>query len=148
MLIYIGKRLGGLILRRWKLPVSICMYNFENVFLPLSRNVVLRFDKAKMKFQLSDPDAYFVHHMSRFEHIIHKAEGFDVAQNRTLIMSQAAFHGECTNLTINPNRQYLALVAFYGGLPPNVTKDLTVKSLGQGNSLVSYSPITTTNALL
>jgi len=56
-----------------------------------------------------------------------------------LIMSKAAFHGECTNVKINPNRQYVAFVAFYGGLPPNVTKDLSVKSIGQGNSLVDAS---------
>lgn len=96
----------------------------------------ISFDKAKMKFQLSDPDAYYVHHMSMFEHLIHKKHGFETAQNKTLIMSKAAYAGECSNVKINTNQQYVALIPFYGGLPPNVTKDLSVKSIGQGNSLV------------
>jgi hypothetical protein len=33
----------------------------------------------------------------------------------------------------------IAFIPFYGGLPPGVTKDLTVKSIGQGNSLVDGS---------
>eukprot|EP01035_Chromulina_nebulosa_P017069 gene17069-22581_t len=66
----------------------------------------LIFDKAHLKFQLSDPDAYFVHHMSMYEHLVHKKE-------------------------------YIAIIPFYGGLPPNVTSDMSVKSIGQGNSLVN-----------
>lgn len=76
--------------------------------------------------------------MSRYEHFVHKTEGFEVAKNKTLIMSQAAYHGECSNLEVSRRREFLAVVPFYGGLPPNVTKDLSVKSIGQGNSLVSY----------
>ena len=97
------------------------------------------FDKAKFKFQLGDPDAYYVHHLSRFEHLVHRKSGFDDAQRRTLILSETAMAGECGNLTINPSNDFLALIPFYGGLPPNVTKDLTVKSIGQGNSLVIQS---------
>jgi hypothetical protein len=98
---------------------------------------LIRYDKAKLKFQISDPDAYYVHHMSMFEHVLHKAYGFEVAKNKTLIMSRAAFHGECDNLIAFPEEKFVALIPFYGGLPPNVTKDLSVKSIGQGNSLVS-----------
>lgn len=94
------------------------------------------FDKSKLKFQVADPDAYFVHHMSMYEHLIHKKIGFAEAQAKTLIMSRHAMMGECSNLTISRTTEYLALVPFYGGLPPNVTKDLSVKSIGQGNSLV------------
>jgi hypothetical protein len=100
------------------------------------------YDKAKLKFQISDPDAYFVHHMSMFEHLHHKKYGFEVAKNVTLMMSKAAFRGECGNLTTNGmtnETNYIALIPFYGGLPPNVTKDLSVKSIGQGNSLVDAS---------
>ena len=98
-----------------------------------------RFDRAKWKFQLSDPDAYYVHHMSMFEHQNHKKHGFAVAQNRTLELSKAAYRGECEALQISKTKEYLALVPFYGGLPPGVTKDLSVKSIGQGNSLVDAS---------
>lgn len=98
--------------------------------------MITRFDKAKLKFQLSDPDAYFVHHMSMYEHLLHKKHGFGVAQNKTLIMSKMALKTECSGISIKNTTQYLALIPFYGGLPPNVTKDLSVKSIGQGNSLV------------
>jgi hypothetical protein len=97
------------------------------------------FDKAKLKFQLSDPDAYYVHHMSMYEHFIHKKEGFDAAQNRTKILSEAALAGECMNLTVSDSEDFMSFIPFYGGLPPNVTKDLSVKSIGQGNSLVSIT---------
>lgn len=97
------------------------------------------FDKARFKFQLVDPDAYYVHHMSMYEHLIHKKLGFDEAQRQTLIMSNAAIRGECTNLTISPSKKHFAFIPFYGGLPPNVTKDLQVKAIGQGNSLVRAS---------
>lgn len=86
---------------------------------------------------MSDPDAFYVHHMSMYEHQIHKKYGFAEAKNKTLIMSKAAFKGECENLKISKTKEYVALIPFYGGLPPGVTKDLTVKSIGQGNSLVS-----------
>jgi hypothetical protein len=95
------------------------------------------FDRARYKFQISDPDAYYVHHMSMFEHLIHKREGFMVARNKTDLMSRAAMNGECEGLKVNPTREYLALVPFFGGLPPNVAPDFSaVKSIGQGNSLV------------
>lgn len=97
----------------------------------------VRFDKAHFKFQVSDPDAYYVHHMSMYEHLQHKKFGFDVAKEKTLTMSQAAFHGECDRINISESREFLAIIPFYGGLPPNVTSDLSVKSIGQGNSLVS-----------
>ena len=95
------------------------------------------FDKSKFKFQLSDPDAYFVHHMSMYEHFLHKKVGFATALNKTITMSQEAFKGECENIQPSDRKDYIALIPFYGGLPPNVTKDLSVKSIGQGNSLVT-----------
>ncbi len=98
------------------------------------------FDKARWKFQFADPDAYYVHHMSRYEHLIHKSSTFEEAKRKSELLSNAAFLGECANLTgldrVRDREPYLALVPFFGGLPPNVTKDLKVKSLGQGNSLV------------
>ena len=38
---------------------------------------------------------YYVHHMSMFEHLLHKRDGFDVARNQSLVLSEAAFQGEC-----------------------------------------------------
>lgn len=96
------------------------------------------YDKSDLKFQVGDPDSYYVHHMSYYEHAIHKLKGFEEAQNRTLILSNAAVLGECDNLVINPTREYLALIPFYGGLPPNIGADLKVNSIGQGNSLVRF----------
>ena len=83
---------------------------------------------------MADPDAYYVHHMSMFEHLNHKKYGFSVAKNKTLILSQNAIKGECENLVIGKSKEYIALVPFYGGLPPDVTADLSVKSIGQGYS--------------
>jgi hypothetical protein len=98
------------------------------------------FDTAKLKFQVADPDAYYVHHMSMYEHHIHRKQGFAAAQRETLVLSQAAMHGECGDLKIRPTNEYIALIPFFGGLPPGVTADFSkVKSIGQGNSLVNAS---------
>jgi hypothetical protein len=118
------------------MSLRICPYSNPSLH-PLVR--VLwgsSFDKGQYKFQLADEDAYFVHHMSMYEHLNHKKVGFEIAKNKTLIMSKAALKGECDNLVISKSREYLGLVPFYGGLPPNVTANLAVKSIGQGNSLV------------
>lgn len=40
---------------------------------------------------MSDPDAYYVNHLSRYEHFLHEKYGFDVAHNRTRIMSEVAW---------------------------------------------------------
>lgn len=74
-----------------------------------------------------------------YEHLNHKKYGFDTAHNKTLVLSKAALHGECDGLKIPKNRDMMAFIPFYGGRPPNVTKDLSVKSIGQGNSLVDAS---------
>lgn len=83
--------------------------------------------------------------MSMYEHLNHKAYGFQAAQNKSIILATHAVQGECSSLQAQPSGQYLALIPFYGGLPPNVTKDLSVKSIGQGNSLVGFhSPLLST----
>ena len=97
------------------------------------------FDTARFKFQVVDAELYYVHHLSMYEHLLHKKFGFEVAQNQTLILSQTAMAGECNNLQITPRNGYLALIPFFGGRPPNVTSDLKVKSIGMGNSLVSVT---------
>jgi hypothetical protein len=105
-------------------------------FVIIFQLFLFSFDKAKFKFQLGDPDAYYVHHMSMYEHLLHKKYGFEVAKNKTLILSKTAMNGECSNLQLSRAKNILAIIPFYGGLPPNVTADLSVKSIGQGNSLV------------
>ena len=84
-----------------------------------------------------------------FEHLNHKKYNFSVASRKTVVMSRAAFRGECDGLSAllarpagpspRGSREYVALVPFFGGLPPDVTADLAVKSIGQGNSLVDSS---------
>jgi hypothetical protein len=91
---------------------------------------------SSLKFQVADTDLYYVHHMSMYEHMVHMREGYEIAQNKTSILSNAALKGECEGLNISGSLEYLALIPFYGGRPPNVTTDLKVKSIGQGNSLV------------
>lgn len=90
--------------------------------------------RASHKFQPSDPDAFFVHHLSEFEHRMHAAHGFEAAQRMTDTMARAAASGECGNLSTPGHAAYLAVVPFYGGLPPNVSAH-KVLSTGEGNSL-------------
>ena len=109
------------------------------------------FNEANLVFQLEDIDAYYVHHMSMYEHLVHNSANLTYAKQQSDILSKAAFYGECGALSeINNNNKYnnnnaydaynkrssISLIPFYGGLPPNVTADHKVKSLGQGNSLV------------
>jgi hypothetical protein len=77
--------------------------------------------------------------MSHYEHQVHKVHGFEMAKNKTIILSNAAYNGECGNLQISKSREHIAFIPFYGGRPPGVTKDLAVKSIGQGNSLVRFA---------
>ena len=51
--------------------------------------------------------------MSMFEHLNHKKYGFAEAKNKTLVMSRAAFAGECDNLVISKTKEYVALVPFF-----------------------------------
>ena len=135
-------------------------------------------------FDEADKHAFFVHHLSNYEHVNHAEYGFAQAQNKTAALSSAAFLGECSALTsaatsrygpqsVDPSNpaasaahpapslskrakrqplsdarvdrsptgnrgEFLALVPFYGGLPPNTSAGaFLTDSLGQGNSRVS-----------
>jgi len=125
-------------------------------------------------FDEADRHAFFVHHLSNYEHVNHEAYGFDLAQSKTADLSSAAFRGECSAITSSTARydpsseghrapplskktkrqprletiadlssvgnrdEYLALVPFYGGQPPNTSAGaFQTDSLGQGNSRVS-----------
>jgi hypothetical protein len=95
--------------------------------------------KSTHVFQLSDPDLYYVNHMSAYEHAVMHKHGYEVAENRTMIMSQAAILSECSSLSTISHNSFLSLIPFYGGRPPGVDENLKVQSLGQGNSLVAAS---------
>ena len=134
-----------------------------------------------MQYVFDDADryAFFVHHLSNYEHVNHMEYGFVQAHNKTAILSLASLRGECGALTAATNSQsaelgdsavennhvppllkkskkhslmgtspdrpltdhrneYIALVPFYGGLPPNISAGaFQTDSLGQGNSRVS-----------
>lgn len=118
------------------------------------------FDRAAYKFQMGDPGEYYVHHMSMFEHQLHKKFGFEHAKNLSQTLSDRAFEGECFPQGLGRSKEkekekekewdkkggkahhhghsdYLTLIPFYGGLPPDVDADFSkVRSIGQGNSLV------------
>lgn len=112
------------------------------------------FDGAKHRkaYQYTDPENYYVNHMSMYEHWYHKKYSFGEAARQTYLMANRSYHGECMGLwdkdfnnepgylepmVPSKSTEFLALLPFYGGLPPNVTDDKLVKSLGQGNSLVN-----------
>ena len=70
--------------------------------------------RAELKFQFLDPDAFYVHHLSWYEHIVHRAEGLDRARIKTLILSTEAFNAECGNLTALGNASTFVVIPFYG----------------------------------
>lgn len=90
------------------------------------------------KYQLHNISSFFVNHMSAFEHATRKKFGYAKSEEMTLMFSNEAVQGECSNIEHQEGylRSVMAFVPFYGGRPPNVTADLKVKSIGQGNSLV------------
>lgn len=90
-------------------------------------------------YQLVDPFVYSVNHMSMFEHWAHKRSGFGEAVKQSFIMSNASYYDQCFDPSYQASQatEFLALIPFYGGLPPNVTAGNMVKSIGQGNSLVN-----------
>jgi hypothetical protein len=96
---------------------------------------------CKKRFQFRSPKAYFVNHMSAFEHSVRKREGYNKSEEKTLVFSNAAKAGECSAVGTEFDQNTLGILPFYGGRPPGVAADnkgrLKVTSLGQGNSLVS-----------
>lgn len=94
---------------------------------------------CKKRFQFRTPSAYFVNHMSAYEHATRRKQGYNVSESKTLMFSNAAKTGECGAVRSDYNRNTLAVVPFYGGLPPGVVgkskETMRVTSVGQGNSL-------------
>jgi len=93
------------------------------------------FDRAHLKFQLEDHTAFFVHHLSHFEHAVHKyvltvpihisvlytlrlkrrftiffrRSGFELAENLTKVMALAAFEGKSILTFYNITSNYHTL---------------------------------------
>jgi len=93
--------------------------------------------RTEHTFQLSDSHLYYINHMSAFEHSVMRHRGYDIAESLTHAYSTAAAQGECTELNVSVRPNFIALIPFYSGRPPGVSKDLKVHSIGQGNSLVN-----------
>ena len=73
-------------------------------------------NNAAHKYQLSDPDEYFVHHMSDFEHSRHKAYGMSDAEQMAALLAVSAFDGECKNAVASKNKNYIVIMPFFGGV--------------------------------
>jgi hypothetical protein len=96
---------------------------------------------APYSFQFVNESVYYVVHMSQFEHYHRKKSGYQQSENITAVFSMAAMNLTCFTdpkdyEKLSFHNSSLGLIPFYGGRPPNVSADLKVLSLGQGNSLV------------
>lgn len=84
---------------------------------------------------------YFVHHMSMYEHILTRHKGFEYAQEQVSLLATAARKGECSHKNIydfgSKNNGHIAIIPFFGGLPPARNASDEKGTLGQGNSVVS-----------
>jgi hypothetical protein len=57
------------------------------------------FERREFLCWCNDSVTLFVYHRSMFEHLNHKKYNFSVASRKTVVMSRAAFHGECDGLS-------------------------------------------------
>ena len=99
--------------------------------------------RAKQIFQVVDEELYFVNHLSGYEHEVMRrsAGNFSDTEERALRLSREALAKECSSVASSlPLNSTLSVIPFFSGRPPEVSEDLQVHSIGQGNSLVS--PIT------
>lgn len=83
---------------------------------------------------------HHVKHMSAFEHSVNNVG----AKNGSEIISafvNAAYDGECDDITAHPvaSNEYLALIPFYGGMPPSASKTIEngIPTNGEGHSKIS-----------
>lgn len=105
--------------------------------------------KAKDIFQFAENDLFYVNHLSGYEHDVKNKENFQISEEKSQILSQMSVKEECSFHNhhfnhLNSHSQShkfstLAVIPCYGGRPPQVTSDLKVESIGQGNSLVNSS---------
>ena len=91
-------------------------------------------------YQVSRPDLYYVNHLSEYEHRMRsKTHNVNISITKSAIMSAAAIAHECSTIeyVTDNSIQYLSILPFYGGLPPNTSANLKVNSIGEGNSIVN-----------
>lgn len=100
-----------------------------------SFEIILSSDHA---FQFDDDNQFFVNHLSGYEHLTRKEYGYNISLKNASAISKSAISKECELATSSTAwSSVLAILPFFGGLPPDVSENLEVKSIGQGNSLVS-----------
>eukprot|EP01036_Dinobryon_divergens_P029394 gene29394-38483_t len=99
------------------------------------------FKRLPNKYIFVDPNTHYVHHLSKFEHENTEKYGFAEAQRKSSLLASSSSTGECAAVIAGkgsiPSTELdsLAIIPFYGGLPPNGTAHSS-DSLGQGNSKV------------
>ena len=102
-------------------------------------HLVQQFENTSI-FQVANPDAYYVNHLSDYEHRLRRqTRNFTVAIEKASVLALNAFSGECRLVptVLHNGQSHLALIPFFGGLPPNTTTLMKVESLGEGNSVVN-----------
>lgn len=127
--------------------VSVNLYRKVAFYLDIARAEAASTEVEKTtphKYMLLNDSEYYVHHMSNYEHLNHKAYGFPAAEDKTALMSRAAVRGECAALkgggtsssSSDKRNEYIAFVPFYSGRPSNGSQYWT-DGLGHGNSIVN-----------
>jgi hypothetical protein len=103
---------------------------------------LLQMTRITNTYQVSRPDHYYVNHLSEYEHKVRrKTHNVSLAVSRSAGMSASALAAECAPAALAgrpPEAVFLALVPFYGGLPPATdATNFKVGSVGEGNSVVN-----------
>lgn len=127
-------------------PYSACWLVRTDFFLAvrfpvkekkLERASFYMFYKASPAFQLGDKVAYYVNHLSEFEHKYTRRRGSREARRATRVLSRSAFRGECANMTARDNA-YVAVIPFIGFKSVgHSTADAHTKLLQLGATLCS-----------
>jgi hypothetical protein len=102
-------------------------------------HLVQQFENTSI-FQVANPDMYYVNHLSDYEHKLRRLKrNFTYAIEKASILAFNAYSGECpaAPAVLHNGQSHLALIPFFGGLPPNTTSQMKVESLGEGNSVVN-----------
>lgn len=131
----------------WLAHISLIKITNLNINIKMEEASFLIERKVKDIYQFIDNDLYYVNHLSGYEHEIKKYESFNISEEKLQILSNIAVKEECllklrkenNDNGDNVNNIYntIAIIPFYSGRPPQVTADLKVESIGQGNSLVN-----------
>jgi hypothetical protein len=80
----------------------------------LEKTSFLMLYKAKPAFQFTDRVAYYVNHLSEYEHKLTRRSGLKVALVNAKILSSSARDGECRNVSLSPLRGYLVVIPYLG----------------------------------